>query len=194
MAVLQRLVTSCDRHDEGYHGEDDPITTVEFALNGDELAIDLCDPEASKLRELFEPYIAVARKVVAPTPAAPTKKRGDAAAKAREKREFYALVRDWAKDQQDLPPVSPRGRISAEVIAAYERAHRPAAPQADQQADQTPQLDHQQPEHQAAEHQHQAEHQAAEPAIPPQRHTEHQHAEHTQQAETDPARVVVFSG
>jgi hypothetical protein len=188
MAVLQRLVTSCDRHDEGYHGEDDPITTVEFALNGVELAIDLCDPEANKLRELFEPYIAVARKVAAPTPAAPTKKRGDAAAKTREKREFYALVRDWAKDQQDLPPVAPRGRISAEVIAAYERAHRPATPQADQQADQTPQLDHQQPEHQAAE----PEHQAAEPSIPPQRHAEH--AEHPQQAETDPARVVVFSG
>ena len=79
--------------------------TIVFGLNGKSYTIDLSEAYAQGLRDAFAPYIAVAR---GPRPA-PVKRLYDPAA-----------VRRWAISQG--AEVSARGRVSAELIAAYQAA------------------------------------------------------------------------
>ena len=90
--------------------------TVTFAVDGISYEIDVTTANAVKLRDAFAPWVGHARKVGgrsssrATTSARPRASRGDAQA-----------IRDWAKAHGHK--VSERGRISAEVKAAYEAAH-----------------------------------------------------------------------
>jgi len=91
--------------------------TVIFALDGISYEIDLTTENAAKLRDAIAPWQGHARKVggrsARPAAARTTRSRsarGDAQA-----------IRDWAKAHGHK--VSERGRISAEVKAAYEAAH-----------------------------------------------------------------------
>ena len=88
--------------------------TVTFGLDGVSYEIDLTTANAASLREAFGPWVGHARKVGGRSPRTTTPRsrsaRGDAQA-----------IRDWAKTHGHK--VSERGRISAEVKAAYEAAH-----------------------------------------------------------------------
>ena len=88
--------------------------TVTFALDGVSYEIDLTTANAAALRDAFGPWVGHARKVGGRPARAATPRsrssRGDAQA-----------IRDWAKAHGHK--VSERGRISAEVKAAYEAAH-----------------------------------------------------------------------
>lgn len=91
----------------------DAEETVSFALDGNEYEIDLNAANAGKLREALAPYIGHARR---------------AAGGARRRRTSSSAggpsasdIRDWAKSAG--MEVSERGRVSAEVRAAYEAAH-----------------------------------------------------------------------
>jgi hypothetical protein len=89
-------------------------TTLRFGLDAREYELDLTDDNAQELRELFGRYIPAARKVsgrqrTTTTPAKPAFAGFDPAA-----------VRAWAKGNGIA--VSPRGRIKAEVIAAFRAA------------------------------------------------------------------------
>jgi hypothetical protein len=130
--LKQQVITECDwpAH-EGLHGEGDKITTVEFGIDGITYEIDLCDPQATELRDFLADYVANARKKAKPTTAAaaPVAKppRGQAAKQAREKREYYSKVRGWANEQRtdDGEPrfnVSDRGQIAYEILNAYDMA------------------------------------------------------------------------
>jgi hypothetical protein len=83
--------------------------TVNFGLDGANYEIDLSAENAAALRACLEQYTAVARRV-----------------SGRRNRRSHSLgsdakiVRDWAKGQGI--PVPTRGRIPAEVRAAYEAA------------------------------------------------------------------------
>ena len=88
--------------------------TVSFGLDGTTYEIDLNDKNAGKLREALAGYIGHGRKVGA----APRRGRkavssaGGASAKD---------VREWARaNGYDVPD---RGRVSADVRAAYDKAH-----------------------------------------------------------------------
>ena len=88
--------------------------TVSFGLDGTSYEIDLNDKNAAKLRDVLGGYVGHARKVTA----APRRGRKAAiatdGASARE-------IRDWARSNGfDVPD---RGRVSAEVRAAYEKAN-----------------------------------------------------------------------
>jgi Lsr2 len=131
MAMKQQVITECDWPAHGgLHGEDDNVTTVEFGIDGTPLEIDLCDGQATELRELLADYVTHARKkakvatAAAPTPAKP---RGHAAKEARQKREYYGKVRAWANQQltadgQPRFTVSDRGQVAVEIRDAYDRA------------------------------------------------------------------------
>ena len=90
--------------------------TVTFALDGVTYEIDLTAERASQLRDSFATWVGHARKVGgrsmsgAARPAA--RRRGSNDAQA---------IREWAKAQG--LEVSERGRISADVREAYDKAH-----------------------------------------------------------------------
>jgi len=98
--------------------------SVEFGLDGVTYEIDLSEDNAAKLREQLEFWIEHARKVggrkrgkAAPA-AAPTTRK---AARGGTDREQTAAIREWARNNDW--PVSARGRISAEIVDAYNKAH-----------------------------------------------------------------------
>jgi len=90
--------------------------TVLFGLDGQQYEIDLNEGHAEDLREVLSPFISVARKAGggggrgrASSVAAP-KQRGSSDVDPK-------AVRAWA--EANGVQVSPRGRISAEVLELY---------------------------------------------------------------------------
>ncbi len=92
----------------------DAAETVSFALDGVNYEIDLNAENAAKLRDSLSTYIAHARKQ---RPA-----RGGAARRSSKSSGETARIREWARSQGMA--VSDRGRVSAEIRAAYEAANR----------------------------------------------------------------------
>ncbi len=87
--------------------------SISFALDGIAYSIDLSAANAGKLRDAFAPYIAAGeRDRTARRTGAGRRKSGGTAA---------TEIRAWAIAQG--MQVSSRGRVSAEVREAYERAH-----------------------------------------------------------------------
>lgn len=89
--------------------------TVTFAIDSTYYEIDLSSENARQLREDLSKWVANARKV-------PARGRGRRSAAAPAGKGDSALVRKWAA--ANGYEVSPRGRISAEVRAAYEAANK----------------------------------------------------------------------
>jgi hypothetical protein len=85
--------------------------TVSFALDGAEYEIDLSSKNATGLREALAPWMANARKIGG------RRKRGTRTAGSASTSD----IRAWALANGH--DVSSRGRVSAEVREAYEKAH-----------------------------------------------------------------------
>ncbi|QGN58370.1 Lsr2 family protein [Nostocoides sp. HKS02] len=88
--------------------------TVTFALDGVTYEIDLNAANAAGLRDSLAPYVGHARRAGGRRAAGRPSSRGGG------KRDL-ADVRDWAR--KNGHKVSDRGRISAEIQAAYDKAH-----------------------------------------------------------------------
>ena len=87
------------------------VETVSFALDGAEYEIDLSAKNAAGLREALAPWLGHARKTGGRRKRA-TKQAGSSST---------SDIRAWA--QANGHDVSSRGRVSADVRAAYEKAH-----------------------------------------------------------------------
>ena len=89
--------------------------TIAFSLDGITYSIDLSADNAKKLRNSFAPYIAAGER----DRSGSTRRGGS----SRRKTSGTAAtdIRAWAASQG--MQVSARGRVSAEVREAYERAH-----------------------------------------------------------------------
>lgn len=87
--------------------------TVTFGLDGTNYEIDLSKEHAEELRNAFAPWVGAARKA----------KSAPAARQTRRTRSTNntAAIREWARSQGHK--VSDRGRIAAEIVAAYEKAN-----------------------------------------------------------------------
>jgi hypothetical protein len=85
--------------------------TVSFALDGAEYEIDLSSRNATGLREALAPWVSHARKIGG------RRKRGTKAAGSASTSD----IRAWALANGH--DVSSRGRVSADVREAYEKAH-----------------------------------------------------------------------
>jgi hypothetical protein len=86
--------------------------TVSFGLDGVAYEIDLSSGNAGKLRTDLAPYVEHARKSGGPQ-AGGRRDRAD--------RDQSARIREWAKAHGHK--VNERGRVPADIAAAYEAAH-----------------------------------------------------------------------
>ncbi|WP_129339784.1 histone-like nucleoid-structuring protein Lsr2 [Cellulomonas endophytica] len=100
--------------------------TVTFALDGVQYEIDLTSDNATKLRDELSTWVGHARKVSGGrsssgrSSGSGSGSSGGSRSRRTSGNEAQA-IREWAKSNGH--EVSERGRISAEVKAAYEAAH-----------------------------------------------------------------------
>lgn len=87
--------------------------TVTFGLDGSTYEVDLSSSNAKKLREALAPFVGVGRKVTG------RGRRGGG--RGRRSASSASDIRAWARDNGY--EVSDRGRVPAEVRAAYEAAN-----------------------------------------------------------------------
>ena len=90
--------------------------TVSFGLDGTSYEIDLNDKNAAALREALSGYVGHGRKV-----GAASRRGRKAAATSASGGTSAREIRDWARSNgYEVPD---RGRVSADVRAAFEAAH-----------------------------------------------------------------------
>jgi hypothetical protein len=93
------------------------ISTVEFAVDGITYELDLTDNNSTKLRDALAPYARAGRKISG-------RRRGgtirSTSSAAGYNRETLKSIRAWAKNNGHS--VSDRGRLSAEVLQAWQTA------------------------------------------------------------------------
>jgi hypothetical protein len=94
-------------------------------LDGASYEIDLNDKNAKKLRDALANYIAHARRVDGGRRSGGGRSRSSRGGRSRSRtapdREQTAAIREWARSQGY--EVSDRGRLSAEILQAFEEAH-----------------------------------------------------------------------
>ncbi|GAA4836653.1 histone-like nucleoid-structuring protein Lsr2 [Saccharopolyspora rosea] len=111
-------VTLVDDLDGGQADE-----TVEFGLDGVSYQIDLSADNAAELREALANYVSNARraggrKKPGPRPGAARSGGGSSTSADREQNQ---AIREWAR-KRGLK-VSDRGRIPADIVEQYHKAH-----------------------------------------------------------------------
>ncbi len=89
------------------------VVTVRFGLDGKSYEFDTSEAHATVFYKLLDKYLEVSRRVTGPAGA-------KAPSQARSK-EQSAAIRSWAL--HNGYDVSDRGRIPADIIAAFEAAH-----------------------------------------------------------------------
>ena len=98
------------------------ISTVEFTVDGMAYELDLTDDNSAKLRDTLSPYIRASRKVGGRHRGGtrPDRVINSSGSTAGYHRETLKAIRAWAK--QNGHRVSDRGRLSAEVLQAWQSA------------------------------------------------------------------------
>jgi hypothetical protein len=91
--------------------------SVSFSLDGVTYEIDLSSANAEALRDAIAPWVGHARRISGRAGRGRASGRGRAAAAKAD----LGDVRAWARDNGFQ--VSDRGRVSAEVMSAYDGAH-----------------------------------------------------------------------
>lgn len=95
--------------------------TVSFSLDGADYAIDLSQPNAEALRQIFADYVQHGRRTAA-RPKRPAKPRTTKAPTPPRNRAVSANIRKWAREQGiELAAV---GRIPGDVRRRYMRRNR----------------------------------------------------------------------
>ena len=102
--------------------------TVSFSLDGVSYEIDVSESNAAALRDALAPWVGHARRVGGRSGGSSgggsRAKSGSANSSGRSRgnsKHDLSNVRSWARENGFQ--VSDRGRVSSEVIAAYEKAH-----------------------------------------------------------------------
>lgn len=93
---------------------EDAQESVRFALDGVEYEIDLAEENAAGLRKALGSYIAHGRRVRGSS-------AGQKTAASASNREQTQRIREWAEANGYNP--SARGRISRDIMKAYDDAH-----------------------------------------------------------------------
>jgi hypothetical protein len=116
MAQKVQVVLTCDLDEDEVPAAD----TVSFGVDGVTYAFELCERHLEEFNETMHGYIAVARHAEGPrrrrsAPAVAGRGRGSTATSTP------GNIRTWARDNGY--EVSDRGRIPADVRAAFETAN-----------------------------------------------------------------------
>lgn len=103
-------------------GEAPADETVEFGIDGASYEIDLSAANAAKLRAQLDDWVGSARKISGRRRAKPASIASGTKARVSVDREQSAAIREWAR--RNGHKVSARGRISAEITDAYNKAKK----------------------------------------------------------------------
>ena len=119
MAQLTQVIVTCDVHD----GDAEAVDTVSFTVDGHTYECDLCEPHLAEFRESMEDWSSHARLLGRrrPGPSAGRSVPSGRPRSAPDGRPAAAEVREWARGHGI--PVDSRGRLRAEVQAAYDAVH-----------------------------------------------------------------------
>ncbi|MBC3189513.1 Lsr2 family protein [Pseudonocardia sp. C8] len=105
--------------------------TILFGIDGTQYEIDLSSGNASALRDALAPFVMAARSTSTRPGSGHRARRAsrasDPGTTSTAIRQRSQAVRAWAR--QNGYAVSERGRISAEIVAAYDAANKPTAAQ-----------------------------------------------------------------
>ncbi|MGW5922187.1 histone-like nucleoid-structuring protein Lsr2 [Nocardia fluminea] len=93
--------------------------TVTFEIDGAAYEIDLSADNAATLRATFDQWLPYARRT-GRSKASVRRSEAKASAGASQRRNDHNAIRAWASNNGHS--VSARGRIAAEVVAAYDKA------------------------------------------------------------------------
>ncbi|MEU4651641.1 histone-like nucleoid-structuring protein Lsr2 [Nocardia fluminea] len=104
---------------DDFDGTSEADETVTFAIDGVAYEIDLSETNATKLRDTFDQWLPYARRT-GRTKASAGRPTAKTAASSSIRRNDLSAIRAWAATNGHT--VSTRGRISADVIAAYDAA------------------------------------------------------------------------
>lgn len=91
------------------------VETISFSLDGVSYEIDVTAANAKKLRNDLASWVGHARR------SGGRKSSRKAGTSAGQRRGDLSAVREWAR--KNGHQVSDRGRISADILAAYDKAH-----------------------------------------------------------------------
>jgi Lsr2 len=102
--------------------EAENVSTVEFAIDGVTYELDLTDENSTKLHDTLSQYAKAGRKIGGQRRSDPRPGRAmkSAGRTAGYNRETLKSIREWAK--KNGHNVSDRGRLSAEVLQAWQTA------------------------------------------------------------------------
>lgn len=117
MAQKVQVLLVCDLHE----GEVEGTETIAFGLDGSSYEIDVCEEHAAELRDAFAPYVGAGRRAGRAAVAPAQRRAGRRSGAVNGDKQRVADIRDWAR--RNGHQVSERGRIAANVLAAYEAAH-----------------------------------------------------------------------
>lgn len=121
MAQRTEVLLTCDVHD----GDAEAVETVLFTVEGQTFECELCDAHLAEFRDAMEIWSSHSRPTDRGRGASGRSSRGARASRSRAGRSgegpSTAEVREWARSQGI--PVSARGRVPAELHAAFEAAH-----------------------------------------------------------------------
>lgn len=103
-------------------GEAAADETVEFGIDGVSYEIDLSAANAAKLRGELEIWVSSARKLSGRRRVKSSVASASSKSRVAVDREQSAAIRDWAR--RNGHKVSARGRISADITDAYNKASK----------------------------------------------------------------------
>jgi len=120
MAQRTQVLLTCDVHD----GDAEAVETVLFTVEGQSYECELCDAHLAEFRDAMEIWSSHSRPA-GRSRGGPTAGRAAKASRSARGRAdagpSTADVREWARAEG--MPVSARGRVPAELHAAYQAAH-----------------------------------------------------------------------
>lgn len=118
----RKVIQSVEYFDDldGKPANEDEITTVKFSYGNKSYQLDLRETNLAKFEKLLNPYIDAAAVVTGGRgrPKGASTRAGGGSGRSKEE---LQSIRDWATNEGY--EVSPRGRIKAEIIEAYDAAN-----------------------------------------------------------------------
>ncbi|MEU8901306.1 Lsr2 family protein [Nocardia sp. NPDC048505] len=101
------------------------VENISFSVRGQEYEIDLGEANAKAFDEMWAPFVAKARKVKRKQGTKAPSSAGTKRRRSVQSRDEAKAIREWAS--KNGHGVSPRGRITDEIRAAYKADQKPAA-------------------------------------------------------------------
>ena len=119
MAQKVQVLLVCDLHD----GEVEGSEAITFSLDGQSYEIDVCADHAARLRDSFAPFIGAGRRSSRSSGGAPQRRGRGSSGRRRDGggNDRVGQIREWARNNGHQ--VSDRGRLSASLVEAYEKAN-----------------------------------------------------------------------